>query len=170
MKEARVICTASSHPTAGWVRRGFIAWPNGKNAKGDCGADAPLGNVPRYLDVAYDETATLFGLKASFFQAALPVSIKASFRCSTESGELVEFTRLFMGYRYSPELLNILARVLAGDPEMVLPQQAATKELKIHVWIDNIGIGGPHGTVQSWGRQIIHNMQGCGVTIGEQKF
>ncbi|ORC89559.1 uncharacterized protein TM35_000123340 [Trypanosoma theileri] len=138
MKEAGIICTASSHPTTGWVvpftvveekpygQRGrFIAWTREKNDKDDCEADVPLGHISRYLDVVYDETATLFDLKASFFQMALPVNRRASFRCRTESGELVEFTRLPMGYKCSPEILNTITRVLAGDPALVLPQYAA---------------------------------------------
>ncbi|ORC86506.1 uncharacterized protein TM35_000282220 [Trypanosoma theileri] len=181
MKEAGIICTASSHPTAGWVvpftvveekpsgkRRRFIAWPKGKNAQDDYEADVPLEHISRYLDVVYDETATLFDLKASFFQVALPRNIRASFRCRTESGELVEFARLPMGYKCSPEIVNTITRVLAGDPAMVKPQYAAPKQLKIHVWIDNIRISGPHDKVENWGHQIAHNMQHCGVTIGEQ--
>ncbi|ORC90666.1 uncharacterized protein TM35_000084640 [Trypanosoma theileri] len=183
MKEAGIICTASSHPTTGWVvpftvveekpsgkRRRFIAWPKGKNAQDDYEADVPLEHISRYLDVVYDETATLFDLKASFFQVALPHNIRASFRCRTESGELVEFARLSMGYKCIPEILNTITRVLAGDPAMVLPQYAAPKELKIHVWIDNIRISGPHEKVEAWGQRILHNMQRCGVTIGEQQL
>ncbi|ORC89196.1 uncharacterized protein TM35_000132000 [Trypanosoma theileri] len=80
MKEAGIICTASSHPTTGWVvpftvvegkpsrqRRRFIALPREKNDKDDYEADVPLGHISRYLDVVYDETATLFDLKASLF-------------------------------------------------------------------------------------------------------
>ncbi|ORC84925.1 uncharacterized protein TM35_000401920 [Trypanosoma theileri] len=183
MKEAGAISTASSHPTAGWVvpftvvedkpsrqRRCFIALPREKNAQDDYEADVPLGHISRYLDAVYDETATLFDLKVSFFQVALPVNIRASFRCRTESGELVEFTRLPMGYKCGPEILNTITRVLAGDPELVLPQYAAPQELHIHVWIDNIRISRLHEKVEAWGKQILHNMQHCGATIGEQKL
>ncbi|ORC85170.1 uncharacterized protein TM35_000371430 [Trypanosoma theileri] len=118
MKEAGIICTASSHPTKGWVvpptvvvekkpsgqRRRFIALPREKNDKDDYEADVPLEHISRYLDAVYDETATLFDLKASFFQVALPLNIRASFRCRTESGELVEFTYLPMGYKCIPEI------------------------------------------------------------------
>ncbi|ORC93291.1 uncharacterized protein TM35_000011680 [Trypanosoma theileri] len=183
MKEAGIICTTCSHPTTGWVvpftvveekpsgqRRRFIAWPREKNDKDDYEADVPPGNISRYLDAVCDETATLFDLKASFFQVALPDNIRASFRCRTESGELVEFTRLPMGYKCSSAILNTITRVLAGDPFLVLPQHAAPKELKIHVWIDNIRISGPHEKVEVWGKQILKNIQQCGATIGEQKL
>ncbi|ORC85957.1 uncharacterized protein TM35_000311430 [Trypanosoma theileri] len=97
MKEAGIICTASSHPTAGWVvpftvvegkpsgqRRRFIALPRENNTQDYYEADVPLGRISRYLDVVCDETATLFDLKASFFQVALPENMRANFRCHTE--------------------------------------------------------------------------------------
>ncbi|KAH9598999.1 hypothetical protein LSM04_005535 [Trypanosoma melophagium] len=183
MKEAGVICTASSHPAKGWVvpfavvegkpsgeRIRFIAWPREKNDRDDHEADVPLAHISKYLDVVYDEMATLFDFKASFFQVELPVNTRASFRCRTESGELVEFTRLPMGYKCSPEIINTIKRVLAGDSELVLPQYAAPKGLKIHVWIDNIRISGPDQKVDAWGKTIRKKMQQCGATIGEQKL
>ncbi|ORC88597.1 uncharacterized protein TM35_000162350 [Trypanosoma theileri] len=102
----------------------------------DYEADVPLGHISRYLDVVYDETPTSYDLKASFFQAALPENIRASSRCRTESGELVEFTRLPMGFKCSPKILNTITRVLAGDPELVMPQYAAPQDLHIHPRMD----------------------------------
>ncbi|ORC89420.1 uncharacterized protein TM35_000121950 [Trypanosoma theileri] len=92
MKEAGIICTASSRPTTGWVvpfavvgekpsgqRRRFIALPREKNDKDYYEADVPLGHISRYLDVVYDKTVTLFDLKASFYQVALLVNIRSKF-------------------------------------------------------------------------------------------
>ncbi|ORC92306.1 uncharacterized protein TM35_000045200 [Trypanosoma theileri] len=183
MKEAGIICTAFSHPTAGWMvpftvveekpsgqRRRFIALPREKNDKDDYEADVPLAHISRYLDVVYDETATLFDLKASFFQVALLVNMRASFCCRTESGELVEFTRLPMGYKCSPEISNTITLVLVGDPELVMSQYAAPQDLHIHIWIGNIRISGPHKKVEAWGKHILKNVQHCGATIGEQQL
>ncbi|ORC85418.1 putative target of rapamycin (TOR) kinase 1 [Trypanosoma theileri] len=83
----------------------------------------------------------------------------ASFCCRTELGELVEFTHLPMGYKCSPEILNTITRVFSGEPELVMPQYAAPKKLKIQVWIDDTRISGPYGKVKAWGEQVLHNMQ-----------
>ncbi|KEG06907.1 target of rapamycin (TOR) kinase 1, partial [Trypanosoma grayi] len=84
-------------------------------------------------------------------------------------GGLVEFTRPPMGYKCSPEILHTIAKVLAGDPEMVKPRYASPAELTLHVWIDNIRIKGPRRSVESWGNIIATNMRKCGATVGEHE-
>ncbi|KEG09746.1 target of rapamycin (TOR) kinase 1 [Trypanosoma grayi] len=106
MKRAGIIQTASKLPTTGWVvpftvveekqsgpRRRFIAWPKAKNEHEDYEAMVPLGHISRYLGAVYDEAAAILDLKASFFQVGLPAETRGNFRCRTEKGELVEFTR-----------------------------------------------------------------------------
>ncbi|KEG06112.1 TcC31.12 [Trypanosoma grayi] len=71
-----------------------------------------------------------------------------------------------MGYKYSPEILHTITRVLAGDPGVVKPRFAATAELTLHVWIDNLRITGPRKRVGLWGNTIMGNMRDCGATVG----
>ncbi|KEG06395.1 TcC31.12 [Trypanosoma grayi] len=182
MKKAGIIQPASKLPTTGWVvpftvveekqsgpRRRFIAWPKAKNEQEDYEALVPLGHISQYLGAVYDETAAIFDLKASFFQVGLPAETRGNFRCRTEKGELVEFTRLPMGYKCSPEIVHTITRVLAGDPEVVKPRFAAPPELTLHVWIDNLRITGPRKSVELWGNTIMGNMRDCGATVGEHE-
>ncbi|KEG08279.1 putative target of rapamycin (TOR) kinase 1 [Trypanosoma grayi] len=126
----------------------------------------PLGQISRYLGAVYDETAAIFDLEASFFQVGLPAETRGNFRCRTEKGELVDFTRPQMGYKCSPEIVHTISRVLAGDPEVAKPRYAAPAELTLHVWMDNIRITGPRKSVESWGNIIMTNMRECGATVG----
>ncbi|ORC93273.1 uncharacterized protein TM35_000011500 [Trypanosoma theileri] len=182
LKKAGVIREASEHPTIGWVlpftvvenqpsgqKRRLIAWAKAKNDQENYDIDVPLDYISEYLSAVYDESATLMNLKSSSFQVVLPEDIQANFRCRTESGELVQFTRLPMGYKCSLEILHTITRVLAGDPKIVKPQFAAPKELKVHVWIDSIRVSGSREMVDRWTKQIFQNMQQCEATIGEQE-
>ncbi|KEG09059.1 putative target of rapamycin (TOR) kinase 1, partial [Trypanosoma grayi] len=119
-----------------------------------------------YLGAVYDETAAIFDLKASFFQVGLPAEARGNFRCRTEKGELVEFTRLPMGYKCSPEIVHTIARVLAGGPEVLKPRFAAPPGLTLHVWIGNIRIAGPRKSVEGRGGTIMTNMRECCATVG----
>ncbi|KAG8341049.1 hypothetical protein ERJ75_001042300 [Trypanosoma vivax] len=94
--------------------------------------------VSRYLDAAFGEVSAVFVLNASFFQVSLPQGNRASFRCRTETGRLVETTRAPIGYECSPEMLHTVVRALVGDPAAVSSRFAAPKSLTIRVWIDNI--------------------------------
>ncbi|KEG08149.1 rab1 small GTP-binding protein [Trypanosoma grayi] len=182
MKKAGIIRTASKLPTTGRAvpfavveekpsgpRRRFIAWSKAKNEQESYQAMAPLGQISRYLGAVYDETAAIFGVKASFFQVGLPAETRGNFRCHTEKGELVDFTRPQMGYKCSPEIVHTISRVLAGDPEAVKPRFAAPPELTFHVWIGNIRITGPRKSVEPWGNAIMEYMRGCGATVGGHK-
>ncbi|KEG05936.1 rab1 small GTP-binding protein [Trypanosoma grayi] len=146
MEKAGFIQTASKPPTTGWVmpfavvgekpsgpRRRFIAWPKAKNEQEDYEGMVPLGRTSRYLGAVCDGAAAILDLKASFFQVGLPAERRRNFRCRTEKGELVEITRLPIGYKCSPEIAYTISRVLAGDPEVVKPRYAAPPELTLHV-------------------------------------
>ncbi|KEG08683.1 TcC31.12 [Trypanosoma grayi] len=182
MKKAGFIQTASKLSTTGWIvpftvveekqsgpRRRFMAWPQAKNEQEDYEAMVPLGRISRYLGAVCNEAAAFFDLKASFFQAGLPAERRRNFRCRTEKGELVEFTRPPMGYKCSPEIAHAISRKLAGDPEVAKPRYAAPAELTLYVRIDNIRIGGPRKSVKSWGNSIMTDARYCGATVGEHK-
>ncbi|RNC49723.1 target of rapamycin (TOR) kinase 1 [Trypanosoma cruzi] len=54
------------------------------------------------------EAASCLDVKASFFKVSLPRETRHLFRCRVEDGTLVELTRLSMGYKASPEILQIV--------------------------------------------------------------
>ncbi|KAH9598804.1 hypothetical protein LSM04_001780 [Trypanosoma melophagium] len=183
MKTAGVIREASEHPTRGWVipftvvenqpsgqRIRFIAWPKAKNDQEDYDVDVPLCYISEYLSAVYDESATSINLKASSFQVALPADIQANFRCRTEPGELVQFTPPPMGYKCGLEIIHTITRVLAEDSEIVKPQFAAPKELKVHIWIDSTRISGLREIVSRWTKQIFQKLQQCGATVEEKEL
>ncbi|KAH9578908.1 hypothetical protein LSM04_007561 [Trypanosoma melophagium] len=46
-------------PNKGARKKKETAWQREKNGEDDCGADAPLGQISRHLDVDYVDAATL---------------------------------------------------------------------------------------------------------------
>ncbi|KAH8615221.1 hypothetical protein ERJ75_000593200 [Trypanosoma vivax] len=180
MEGAGVIFEASRKPAEGFVvsfavvegkatglRRRFIALPKGKNDHSDCEAEAPLQHASCYPGAVFGELAAAFDRKASFFQVSLPQGSRASFQCRAEAGRLAELTRLQMGYKRSPQMLHTATRALAGDHAIVSSRCAAPQSLKIHVWIDNIQIGGPRRNVEKRGRVATQNARQCAATLGE---
>ncbi|KAH8611355.1 hypothetical protein ERJ75_001031000 [Trypanosoma vivax] len=149
------------------LRRRFVAWAKGKNDHGDCEAEAPPPRVPCHLDAAFGEVAAVFDLKASFFQVSLPQGSRASFRCCTETDRLVEFVRVPMGYKCSPEMLHAVARAFAGNAAVVSLRCAAPRKVKMRAWIGVIRISGPRRGVEKWGRVVARNMGRRGATLGE---
>ncbi|KAH8618754.1 hypothetical protein ERJ75_000253100 [Trypanosoma vivax] len=150
-----------------WLRRRFIAWPKGKKNRDDCEAEAPLRHVPRYVDAVFGEVGAVFDLKASFFQVSLPQDNRASFRCRTETGTLLESTRLPMGRRCGPEMLHTVARALAGGPVVVKSSCAAPQSQRICVWIGDVRIGGLRWGVEKRSRVATQNARRCGAALGE---
>ncbi|ORC82347.1 uncharacterized protein TM35_000931050 [Trypanosoma theileri] len=96
--------------------------------------------------------------------------MRASFRCRTESGEPVGFTRLPMGCKCGPGVLNTITRVLAGDPLLALPMQASLKKLKVHVWIYDIRISSLREKVEVWGTKSRITCKAVGPLLGSNTF
>ncbi|RNC50997.1 rab1 small GTP-binding protein, partial [Trypanosoma cruzi] len=127
LKEAGVIEDAFSARTVGWIipflvvvekatglRRTWIAWPRDKNSDDPSEAHAPLLHISRYLPPVMAEAASCLDLKAFPFHFSLPRETRHLFRCRVEDGTLVELTRLPMGYKASPEILQIITLAIAG--------------------------------------------------------
>jgi len=149
--KAGIIGPASLLPTLGWVtpfsvvehkptgwRRRFIAWPKAKNIADEYEATVPLEHISRFLRAVRPQCASSLDLKASFYQVPLPLSARQFFRCFTADGTLVELCRLPMGYRASPEIMQILTPALAGDPSVVRQELAVPLSVQVDIWIDNI--------------------------------
>ncbi|RNC59347.1 target of rapamycin (TOR) kinase 1 [Trypanosoma cruzi] len=101
--------------TAG-LRRRWIAWPRDKNRDDPYEAHTPLLHISYYLPPVMAEAASCLELKASFFPVSLPREMRRLFRCRVEDGTPVELTRLPMGYKVSPEILQIVITLaIAGD-------------------------------------------------------
>ncbi|KAF8282617.1 hypothetical protein TcYC6_0021700 [Trypanosoma cruzi] len=113
------------------------------------------------------EAASCLDLKASFFQAPLPRETRHLFRCRVEDGTLVELTRLPMGYKASPEILQIIiTSTIAVVTTVVHRLWAAPPLVRVDVWIDNIRITGSISDVTLWEVQVLRNAVGRRATIG----
>ncbi|KAH8606503.1 hypothetical protein ERJ75_001508400 [Trypanosoma vivax] len=151
MEGAGVIFEASRKPAEGFVvsfavvegkaaglRRRFIALPKGKNDHGDCEAEAPLQHASCYLHAVFGELATVFDMKASFFQVSLPRGNRTSFRCRTEAGRLVELTRLKMGCKCGPQMLHAGIGRRPRDCEFEMCRTTVTKNTRLDRQYSNL--------------------------------
>ncbi|KAF5221569.1 hypothetical protein ECC02_005458 [Trypanosoma cruzi] len=183
LRKAGIIEDASSTITGGWIipfsvveekitglRRRWIAWPREKNRDDPYEANVPLLHISHYLPPVMAEAASCLDLKASFFQVSLPRETRHLFRCRVEDGTLVELTRLPMGYKASPEILQIIiTSAIAGVTTVVHFLRAAPPLLRIDVWIDNIRIAGSKSDVTLWEAQVLCNADGRRATMGEDR-
>ncbi|PWV17207.1 hypothetical protein C3747_19g132 [Trypanosoma cruzi] len=97
------------------------------------------------------EAASCLDLKASFLQVSLPRETRHLFRCRVEDGTLVEPTRLPMGYKAGPEILQIIiTSAIAVVTTVVRPLWAAPPSVRVGVWIDNIRIAGSKSDATLW--------------------
>ncbi|RNC41654.1 target of rapamycin (TOR) kinase 1 [Trypanosoma cruzi] len=106
-------------------------------------------------------------LKASFFQVSLPWETRHLFRCRVEDGTLVDLTRLPMGCKAGPEILQIIiTSAIAVVTTVVHCLWAAPPLVRIDVWIDNIRITGSKSDVTLWEAQVLRNADSCHATMG----
>ncbi|KAF8288841.1 hypothetical protein TcYC6_0010680 [Trypanosoma cruzi] len=115
------------------------------------------------------EAASCLDLKASFFQVSLPRETWHLFRCRVEVGTLVELTRLPMGYKASPEILQIITSTIAGVTTVVHRLWAAPPLVRIVVWIDDTRIAGSKSDETLWEAQVLRNADGRRATMGEDR-
>ncbi|PWV09263.1 hypothetical protein C3747_81g104 [Trypanosoma cruzi] len=115
------------------------------------------------------EAASCLDLKASFFQAPLPRETRHLFRCRVEDGTLVELTRLPMGYKASPEILQIITSAIAGVTTVAHRLWAAPPLVRIDVWIDNIHIAVSKSDATLWEAQVLRNADGRRATMEEDR-
>ncbi|KAF8277095.1 diacylglycerol kinase-like protein [Trypanosoma cruzi] len=116
------------------------------------------------------EAASCLELKASFFQVSLPRETRHLFRCRVEDGTLVELTRLPMGYKASPEILQIITTLaIAGVTTVVHRLWAAPPLVRDDVWIDNIHIAGSKSDATLWEAQVLRNADSCHASMGEDR-
>ncbi|KAF8282222.1 hypothetical protein TcBrA4_0086880 [Trypanosoma cruzi] len=116
------------------------------------------------------EAASCLDLKASFFQVSLPRETRHLFRCHVEDGTLVELTRLPMGYKASPEILQIIiTSAIAGVTTVVHRLWAAPPSVRVDVRIGNIRIAGPKSDATSWEAQVLCNADSCHASMGEER-
>ncbi|RNC35672.1 target of rapamycin (TOR) kinase 1 [Trypanosoma cruzi] len=84
-------------------------------------------------------------------------------------GTLVELTRLPMGCKASPEILQIIISAIAGVTTVAHRLWAAPPRVRVDVWIDNIRIAGSRSDVTLWEAQVLRNADGLHATIGEDR-
>ncbi|RNF14710.1 rab1 small GTP-binding protein [Trypanosoma cruzi] len=183
MKEAGTIVDASFTVTSGgWIipfsvveekttgsLRLWIAWPRDKNRDVPYEANVPLLHISHYLPPVMAEAASCVDVKSSFI-VSLPRETRHLFRCRVEDGTLVELTRLHMGYKASPEILQIIiTSTMAVVTTVVRPLWAAPPLVRIDVWIDNIRIAGSKSDATLWEVQVLRNADSCHASMGEDR-
>ncbi|KAF8302090.1 hypothetical protein TcBrA4_0050800 [Trypanosoma cruzi] len=183
LRKAGIIEDASSTITGGWIipfsvveekttglRRRWIAWPRDKNRDDPYEANAPLLHISHYLPPVMAEAASCVDLKASFFQVSLPRETRHLFRCRVEDGTLVELTRLPMGYKAGPEILQIIiTSAIAGVTTVVHRLWAAPPLVRVDVWIGNIRIAGSKSDATLWEAQVLCNADSCHASMAEDR-
>ncbi|KPA75766.1 putative target of rapamycin (TOR) kinase 1 [Leptomonas pyrrhocoris] len=179
--EARIIEKAPDADTRGWIhpfsvveekpsgkRRRWIAWPREKNEQDLYETQLDdLRHISEYMSSVHDECATVMDLKASFFQVSLPEHTRRNFRCHLQDGTLVQLTRLPMGYKASPGLLQIVTSTLAAHPRYVKRSLAVPTGVSVDVWIDNIRLSGKRAEVEVAQQQVLVCAANCGAAFGE---
>ncbi|PWV14806.1 hypothetical protein C3747_33g189 [Trypanosoma cruzi] len=127
LRNAGIIEDALSTITGGWImpfsaveekttvlQRRWIAWPRDKNRDDPYEANVPLLHISHSLPPVMAEATFCLDVKASFSHVSLPRETRHHFRCRVEDGTLVELTRLPMGYKVNPEILQTIASAIAG--------------------------------------------------------
>ncbi|KAF8277540.1 hypothetical protein TcBrA4_0110590 [Trypanosoma cruzi] len=116
------------------------------------------------------EAVSCLDLKASFFQVSLPRDTRHLFRCRVEDGTLVELTRLPMGYKAGPEILQIIiTSAIAGVTTVVHPLWAAPPSVRVDLRIGNIIIAGSKSDATLWEAQALRNTDSCHASMGEER-
>ncbi|KAF8285963.1 hypothetical protein TcYC6_0031200 [Trypanosoma cruzi] len=72
-----------------------------------------------------------------------------------------------MGYKASPEILQIITSAIAGVTTVVGPLRAAPPLVRVDVWIDDIRIAGSKSDVTLWKVQVLRNADGRHATMEE---
>ncbi|PWV10070.1 putative target of rapamycin (TOR) kinase 1 [Trypanosoma cruzi] len=182
LQTAGIIEDDSSTITGGWMipfsvveekttgsRRRWIAWPRDKNRDDPYEANVPLLHISHYLPPVMAEAASCLDVKASFFQVSLPRETRHLFRCRVDDGTLVELTRLPVGYKAGPEILQIISSAIAVVTAVVHRLWAASSLVRIDVWIGNIRIAGSKSDVTLWEAQVLRNADSCHASLGEDR-
>ncbi|KAF8287795.1 hypothetical protein TcBrA4_0013800 [Trypanosoma cruzi] len=114
------------------------------------------------------EAVSCLDVKASFFHFSLPRETRHLFRCRVEDGTLVELTRL-MGYKASPEILQIITSAIAVVTTVVHRLWAAPPLVRVDVWIDGIRIAGSQSDATLWEAQVLRNADSSHASMGEDR-
>ncbi|KAF5221342.1 hypothetical protein ECC02_005584 [Trypanosoma cruzi] len=183
LRTAGIIEDALSTITGGWIipfsvvvekttglRRRWIAWPRDKNRDDPYEVHAPLLHISHYLPPVMAEAASCLNLKASFFHFSLPRETRHLFRCRVEDGTLVELTRHPMGYKASPEILQIIiTSAIAGVTTVAHFLWAAPPLVRDDVWIDDIRSAWSRSDATLWEAQVLRNADSCHASMGEDR-
>ncbi|KAF8290137.1 hypothetical protein TcBrA4_0135120 [Trypanosoma cruzi] len=178
LRKAGIIVDASSTITGGWIipfsvveekttglRRRWIAWPRDRNRDDPYEANAPLLHISHSLPPVMAEAVSCPDVKSSFI-VSLPWETRHLFRCHVEDGTLVELTRLPMGHKAGPEILQIITSAIAVVTTVVHRLWAAPPMVRIDVWIGNIRIAGSKSDAALWEAQVLRNADGRHATTG----
>ncbi|EKG01154.1 diacylglycerol kinase-like protein, putative [Trypanosoma cruzi] len=115
------------------------------------------------------EAVSCLDVKSSFI-VSLPRETRHLFRCRVEDGTLVELTRPPMGYKASPEILQIIiTSAIAVVTTVVHRLWAAPPSVRIDVRIDNIRIAGSKSDATLWEAQLPRNADSCHASMGEDR-
>lgn len=124
------------------LRRRFIAWPREYNKRLERSyvAHVPLKHVSAYLDRVHDEVAVTRDLECGFFQVALPEAARRLFWFRDDTGKKWHMNVMPMGHVCTPEIMQVLMSVIAGDPVYCVPAESTL--VNSDVYIDGLRSSG----------------------------
>ena len=122
----------------GRQRRRFIAWTKSDNTRlKGYSPEVPLWHPSKYLYRVHAEVGLKRDLRCGFYQVAVPVQARRKFRFTSAAGELFQMKVMPMGHRCTPEIMNTVTAVLAGDSRVC----SATRSYGVgecYVYVDGI--------------------------------
>jgi hypothetical protein len=127
---------------------------------------APLKHISAYLPRIKAPKALIADIAASFYGCALSDPVARSYyRFRDEEGNLYELATLMMGHVAAVEIQQIIASVLAGHRDYVLPEFAAPQGVISEIWVDNIRMVGDESLLKKCEVFLKNSAAACNVSL-----
>ncbi|PWU90390.1 hypothetical protein C3747_369g18 [Trypanosoma cruzi] len=153
------------------LRRRWIAWPRDKNRDDPYEAHAPLLHISRCLPPVLAEAASCLDVKASLLKFLLPRETRHLFRCRVEDGTLEELARPPVGYKASPEILQItITSAIAGGDDGGSPPLGCTSIGACRRLDRQYTHCRAEKRCDIVGSQVLRNAAGCHATMGGSRI
>ena len=138
----------------------------------------PLEHISAYLPEIERDCGAVFDLKCGFWQVQLPERARAWYRFRDASGRLLEMNRLLMGHRVAVEIMQLLASVVAGDPDVVRSEYSVNAQLAeqrlppvgVSVWVDGFRFTGSEASVIAAAQLAKANAAALNATFKDPDF
>lgn len=136
------------------MRRRFIAWTKGQNKylEKKYVAQVPLKHVSAYIPQVHEEVALKRDLSCGFFQVGLPEECRSAFWFEDDAGKVWRMCVMPMGHVSTPEIMQVVMSVIAGDPVYCIPQKSCC--VSTDVYIDGLRGAGSAARMSKLGKFV----------------